>query len=227
MMVGEVNITWSPAFVFGLDEKIIWCGDYTYDVFFARGGFDFAGKHFTGDDLFDLAATDDYIDRFETTDLGLILDGLVPGAKYTILVTARTDRGHFSFNREGAQVAIATTNPELSSSFTRMVILPEPGVDAPYEIENGDGVVTFIGESPDGLIGLEPEDYVYFFDSDGNATLGRTLQQMDTGEGGDVAWEYTTAQLDEVFNQLEVTVGVASDKSDLDAIEDLVDFEED
>ena len=55
---GQVNITWSPAITYSTElQKFLWCGNFTYDVFVAQGGFDFLGANISGPNLIALANT--------------------------------------------------------------------------------------------------------------------------------------------------------------------------
>lgn len=110
-MKGEVNITWLPAMVYAIPEdSFIWCGPVTYDVCIRQGEFD--NGNYTSVQLWDLASQPSQnLRRLESTALGVVVDKLEPGARYSILVTARTIQGHVSYNRKAASVTLATTSP--------------------------------------------------------------------------------------------------------------------
>jgi hypothetical protein len=111
VMKGEVNITWLPAMVYAIPEdSFIWCGPVTYDVCIRQGEFDYG--NYTSVQLWDLASQPSQNLRcLESTALGVVVDKLEPGARYSILVTARTIQGHVSYNRKAASVTLATTSP--------------------------------------------------------------------------------------------------------------------
>jgi hypothetical protein len=65
---GRANITWSPAITYSAElQKFLWCGNFTYDVFVAQGGFDFLDANISGPNLIALAnTTGTNMVRFET-----------------------------------------------------------------------------------------------------------------------------------------------------------------
>jgi hypothetical protein len=182
VMKGEVNVTWLPALVYAIPEdSFIWCGPATYDVFIKQGAFDYA--NYTSMQLFDLSSQPSQnLRHLESTELGMVVDKLEPGAIYSILVTARTAMGHVSYNRKAARVSLATTSPKFKSNFTRVVTMPEPTSEFSVRHDVMGRVITFASSGsaslPIEVSGLQHLDFVYLFDSDGNATMVQLLQQV-------------------------------------------------
>jgi hypothetical protein len=127
MMEGRANITWSPGFVVVTEGlSLIWCEEFTYDVFVAEGEFDVSVANVTGPELIELADSDGKINRYETTNLTLVVTDLQPGANYTFFVMAKSNTGHYSDSRNGATIEISTSDIIVRSDFTRLVNIPEP-----------------------------------------------------------------------------------------------------
>lgn len=159
----QVTISWSPAFVTdtreGEEEKLIWCGSYTYHAIIVKGSFDFEALGMTGEEIIQFAQGREDMDVVETTDLELTLDGFEEGSFYSVLVLAQTSVGHYSFNRFAAEVQMSTIDPIVSENYTRMVILDEPeeGVWA-ADINNDDNTVTFTGGYPKEVDEIQKDD---------------------------------------------------------------------
>jgi len=159
----QVIISWSPAFVTdtreGEEEKLIWCGSYTYHAIIVKGSFDFGAVGLTGEELIQFAQEREDMDVVETTDLELILDGYEEGSFYSVLVLAQTSVGHYSFNRFAAEVQMSTIDPIVNENYTRMVILDEPeeGVWA-ADINTDENTVTFTGGYPKEVDEIQKDD---------------------------------------------------------------------
>jgi hypothetical protein len=222
--LGTVNVTWSPAFTFGIElVDFLWCGNFSYDVFYTEGVFNFSSLNVTGPELIELGrANDKGINHVETQHLSIVLRNLEPGSTYRILVTAKTGIGHFSFNRDEAQVRVSTTAPVLKSNFTRMVTLQE--TNSSFQVNNmkSNKTVVFSGDLPLEVITLQPLDFVYFFDSDGNATMVQ-LRNNTKVTAWETAWTYQPKDLSDVFDELDLSVEVVNLRSTND--EDFVDPE--
>jgi hypothetical protein len=204
-MKGAVNLTWSPAFAYHIEqERLLWCGDVTYEVYYGQGEIDFTQGNTTGSDLAKFAQASG-MSRMETTKLNAIISDLDVGTSYSFLVTAKTAIGHLSFNREAALVTVAKTSPVINSAFTRLVNVPLP--TAKFQVFNDKDakIVKFSGEKPNEVLDLQSMDFVYFIDSNGNATMVQILSKVQTGGSDMVAWSYQEKGLGEIFDELDLS----------------------
>lgn len=85
----------------------------------------------------------------------------VAGAKYTVLVLARTISGHKSANRYAALVEMAAENPLLKPGYKRTITLNDPlngkGTWS-AEFDRGNNTVTFRGSYPDEVSDIQKDD---------------------------------------------------------------------
>jgi hypothetical protein len=223
MNKGTINVTWNPAFVYEIEsDTLIWCGEYMYTVFVTTGEFNYMSTNITAREFYQIAQQSDSIDTYNTTKTSWIQSTFTPDSTYSILVMAWTQQGHSSFNREPALVEVASTDPKLNANFKRMVVIPEPSELFTVENKKDVQVVVFSGQLPSEVRGLASLDHMYFFDSDGNATLVQCTSKviMDTGA---IAWSYNPSDLGEVFDELDVSVD-AVDRPIYEN-EDLVDLD--
>jgi hypothetical protein len=212
----SVNVTWNPAFAYDiLTDKLIWCGDFTYTLLVTPGEFNFSNVNRTATELIRFAEqADNNIEVYNTPNTSWVQNGLTPGATYSILVLAQTQRGHVSYNREPAVVEVSTTDPKLNADFKRMIVNPEPTNDTFTILDKKDEqVVVFSGLLPNEVTSLVPQDHMYFFDSDGNATLARCLSIVPSG-AGTIAWKYKASDLGDVFDELDISVDVVNREQD-------------
>ena len=233
MMAGQVNITWPPGFVALYEDiSLIWCGEFMYDVFVVKGEFDFSAANVTGPELIELADTDATIDRYETANLTLVVSDLEPGVSYSFLVMAKTEAGHFSNNRGEATIEISTSDVKVKSDFTRLVNIPE-STDT-YQVVNSkeDLIVSFTGAIPSQVLSLQSLDFIFFFDIEGNATLGRCSNKVVSNLGNSsVIWQYQLSELSDIFDELDLNAeyaggGISNDDDSIDEVDDF-DPEED
>lgn len=233
----NVNITWSPAFATKKDDNsLIWCGKYTYyiftskdedeEVFFARV------NDKTVPELIDLANADPNDDFFldETTELSFEWTRFTPGINYTILVTAATDQGLYSINREPARLEVSTSVPQVKSSFTKVVVLPGEN-DSGMEIESlqDDTVLLFYGELPPEIDEIGPGIFFYADAGNSNSTAVLLLcveeldpATIDRGSGAPpltgetFACSVSPADVGEIFDELDANADVFDSTGDLD-----------
>jgi hypothetical protein len=222
LLRGNVNITWSPAVTYSTElENFLWCGNFTYDVFVARGGFDFLAANISGPDLIALAKpTGSNIVRFETKGLQMSVTSLEPGITYSFLVTARTAAGHYSFNRNEASLNVSTTDPIVKSTFTRLVILPEPSDTFQVNCSKSQLTVTFAGTFPREVTELRDLDFVYFLDSVGNGTMAQLLSKSAPTPNGNVVWNYKPVDLTDVFDELDMNIDIVDARNTDDLTDD-------
>lgn len=227
MMEGQVNITWSPGFVAANGgEDLIWCGEFSYDVFLGPDTFDYYASNLTGPELISLADFSAVINRYETTNLTLLVEDLLPGYTYSFLVMAKTATGHFSDNRDGSTMEISTSDFKVKANFTRVVNIPEASEFFQVSNNKETFTVVFAGELPSEVLSLQPLDFLYFIDSDGNATMGRctTKNELELG----VAWKYQLSDLSDIFDELDFIAEYFDETSPEefdDDTEDLDDFD--
>ena len=228
VMAGQVNITWPPGFVVEIDDtNFIWCGEFTYNVFVAEGEYDFSAANVTGPKLIELADADTSISRYETSSLTLVVSNLQVGANYSFLVMAKTETGHFSDNREGTSIEISTLDVKVKSDFTRLVNIPE-STDV-YQVLNNkiDFIVSFTGELPTEVLSLQSLDFIYFFDVDGNATLGRCTNKVDANAGNtSVSWQYQLSEFSDMFDELDLSTEYTEGGSDEESDDDTDEFDD-
>jgi len=226
---GWVNITWSPAFVYEVStEELIWCGDYTYDVFVGRGDRE--------DNIYEGLEIDQLIDgttwdHYETAETNLIVENYEAGENYHILVTARTSRGHSSFNRKPAEIEMSRTDPVWKDDYEGWMNMPHPkegefDVDTRVDLD-GRQVVTFFGPSiPQSVRDILPNYHIYIFTSGGESDFGRAVQLLVDTEDI-IEWVYEPADLSAVFEEMEVTMDVhdTAHGANLDDYEEHVDLD--
>lgn len=70
-------------------------------------------------------------------------------------------------------------------------------------------------------------DFVYFFDSDGNATMAQFLNQVGVEETGELVWTYNVTDLSDIFEELDLSSEAASDDEDDSDEEDDDDLDPD
>jgi hypothetical protein len=222
---GQVNITWSPAIAFSVNQsKFLWCGNVTYDIFVAQGEFDFLGANISGPDLTNFAnITGSGMVRFETTNLQMVVSSLAPGLTYSFLVVARTEDGLYSKNRNQATLNISASDPIVKSNFTRMILIPEPTDLFQVNCSKNMSKVTFSGVLPKEVMELQELDFVYFFDSFGNATMAQLLSTTSLRSGGSVVWNYKPVDLTDVFDELDMDIDVTNSRVTDNSTDDLTD----
>jgi hypothetical protein len=233
IMRGQVNITWSPGFVAVMEDvSLIWCGEFTYDVFVVEGDFDFSAANVTGPELIELADKDGTVNRYETSNLTLVVSNLQPGSNYSFLVMAKTETGHYSDNRDGATIEISSFDVKVKSDFTRLVNIPES--TSLFQVVNNmtDTTVSFSGELPIEVLTLQSMDFIFFFDMNGNATLGRCINKIESDLGSSsVAWKYQLSEFSDIFDELDLSTEYADETlvEELDEYdtEDFDDFDPD
>jgi hypothetical protein len=74
------------------------------------------------------------------------------------------------------------------------------------------------------VISLQPLDFIYFYDVDGNATLGRCTSKIGSESG--VAWQYQLSDLSDIFEELDLVSEYADDTSDEENIDDLDELDD-
>lgn len=216
---GMINLTWSPAFAMGYPgANLLWCGKLSYDVFLADSAtFNFSDLNATVPELVERGKLLG-LKRVETTALSIILRDLEPDAVFSILVTAKTTLGHYSFNRDKVQIKVATTDPIVNKKFTRMVNLPDTNGTV-FQITKvaASNTLIFSGSQlPTEVETLRPLDFVYFIDASGNASMAQLLTKTsNTSSGGGgvmgaVTWTYGAKTLKDVFDELDVSGDVVN-----------------
>lgn len=98
---------------------------------------------------------------YTTQKLGVYVTDFVAGATYTVLILARTDLGHQSFNRNSALVEMAVADPLLKPGYTRTIALSDPvnaGGTWGAEFDRDESTVTFTGSFPDDIEDIKKDD---------------------------------------------------------------------
>jgi hypothetical protein len=153
----------------------------------------------------------------------MVVPSLQPGLPYSFLVTARTAAGHYSYNRNQANLNISATDPITKSTFTRLIILPEPTDIFRVNCSKSELTVTFAGEFPKEVTELQVLDFVYFFDSVGNATMAKFLNKSSPRPSGEVVWKYIPVDLTDVFDELDMDVDIVDSRNTDNSTDDLTD----
>jgi hypothetical protein len=211
----EVDMAWPPALFFHIrKQEFLDCGNFTYDLHVAKGIVNF---NVTGPELMQLRNEDgsDMV-HLSTSALQMVVRNLEPGMNYSILVNARSARGHYSLNRNAAEVKVAAWSPVINKDFTRMVVIPTPSNDTSFQIVNNEAnsTVVFVGNLTAEMLDLKPKDFIYFFDSEGNSTMGQVLEQYALPLGstayGDAAamWKYIPKETNDIFDELDMGADV-------------------
>jgi hypothetical protein len=203
-----VNLSWWPALAYGIQqERFLWCGAITYDVFVVKGEYNFALSNFTYIQLLNFVQDPrNNAMRLETSSRNLVVRNLESGAVYSILVTARTTFGLHSINRAGALLKVASREAKLSANFTRMVTIPVPSDSFDVQITTGGGgsnTIEFSGSLPREVVGLKRFDFVYITDSFGNFTMAQLLNIVGTSTVNRTVWASSVADLAKVFDELD------------------------
>jgi hypothetical protein len=204
---GQVYLSWFPALTYGVrQERFLFCGNVTYDTFVVKGDYNFSSSDLTYGQLLDFVSDPrNNAIRLETSSRDLLVRNLEPGASYSILVTARTKLGHNSANRVGALVKAATRDAVLNADFTRMILVPKPTDTFVIRSTTSGGTKNFefSGSLPVEVVGLKRSDYAYVVDSLGNATLAQLLNVVGAITGTRAVWSYQSADLSNVFDELD------------------------
>jgi hypothetical protein len=151
---GTLDVEWEPAvFVSDNDVLPLLCEDPVYDVFLAAAPFNYTDANIT--ELIELAASNDIpVVHIRTQDLFLNLENLVPGANFSVLVTASAEDMLYSDNRDSFDIKVSTTEVVQNRNVTRFVgtFDADDDISMLIEYDNGTSLLYFVNVVPAAIV---------------------------------------------------------------------------
>lgn len=225
---GAMDITWSPAFVYYIDndddslDKFVDCGDYTYTVIIAETSDDVEVEfslEMTRDEITAMANSDSTMEVFETQDRSLTLTDLTPGQAYSVLVLAQAENGSESLNRATALVYVSAQDPETKTDFGRMLVMPEPEEGWTVTMSDVSGYISLqvTGGFPDDFLEIQTGDFLTVTGDDGLSEANVKMLQavsLETNSAGLLTWQCEEKLLSDIFDELDASWDINEETED-------------